>query len=45
MYTKELNDLLKAYDRAIEKNDTFSITIIYTRIRNLGYDFIQPIKQ
>ncbi len=40
-----IDQLIKAYNKAVENNDEFAMTIIYTRIRNLGYDFAQPTKQ
>lgn len=40
-----MEQLLKAYNKAVENNDEFAMTMIYTRIRNAGYDLVEPTKQ
>jgi len=45
MRIEKANKLLKAYNKAVESNDDFAITIIYTRIKNLGFILVMPIKQ
>lgn len=39
-----IEQLLEAYNKAVTNKDDFAITMIYTRIRNLGYDLVTPDK-
>ena len=41
----EIEKLLKAYDKMVLQGDDFGMTMIYTRMLNLGYNLVEDVKQ
>ena len=39
-----MDQIIKAYNKALESNDMFSAKVLYTRLKNLGYEVITEVE-
>ena len=39
-----MDQIIKAYNKAVESNDMFSARVLYTRLKNLGYEQYKKLR-